>query len=65
MTDIFKGKTDAEKAAIEAYFAKGGKITICPSNQRTEGLETNIWKRGPGRPKKEDAEKPAKADSEE
>jgi len=65
MTDIYDGKTADEKAAIEAYFKKGGKITICPSNQRTEGLETNIWKRGPGRPKKEDAEKTTKADNDE
>jgi len=65
MTDIYKGKTAEERAAMDAYFAKGGTITRCPVNERTEGLVTNIWKRGPGRPTKEQAEKAAKADSEE
>lgn len=52
-------------AAIAEYFAKGGKVTTCPVNERTEGLVTNIWKRGPGRPTKEQAEKAAKAEGEE
>ena len=52
-------------AAMAEYFAKGGKVTTCPVNERTEGLVTNIWKRGPGRPTKEQAEKAAKAEGEE
>ncbi len=55
----------AHDAAIAEYLANGGKITICETNARTEGLVTNIWKRGPGRPTKAQAEKDAKKDSEE
>lgn len=51
MHDI-KGRTPEEQAAYDEYFANGGKVTVCPTNERTENLETNIWKRGPGRPKK-------------
>ena len=40
-------------AAVAEYFANGGKVTVCPVNERTEDLEVNIWKRGPGRPAKE------------
>ena len=44
--------------AIAAYLEKGGKFTVCEKDARTEDLVTNIWKRrGPGRPKKADAEK--------
>ena len=52
-----KGRTSEEQAAIDDYFANGGKVTVCPVNERTEGLVTNIWKRGPGRPKKKDVDK--------
>jgi hypothetical protein len=52
MHDI-KGKTPEEQAAIDEYFARGGKVTICPPNERTENLDVSIWKRGPGRPKKD------------
>ena len=38
--------------AIAEYFANGGKVTVCPVNERTEDLVVNVWKRGPGRPKK-------------
>ena len=44
-------KTKYEEALAE-YFANGGKVTVCPVNERTEDLEVNVWKRGPGRPKK-------------
>ena len=47
-----KGRTPEEQAAYDEYFAKGGKVTVCPANERTEDLVTNGWKRGPGRPKK-------------
>ena len=60
-----KKEQDAYNAAMAEYFAKGGKVTTCPVNERTEGLVTNIWKRGPGRPTKAQAEKDAKKDSEE
>ena len=52
-----KGRTPEEQAAYDEYFAKGGKVTVCEKNARTEGLVTNIWKRGPGRTKKSDSEK--------
>jgi hypothetical protein len=52
-----KKEQAAYDAAMAEYFAKGGKITVCPVNERTEDLEVNVWKRGPGRPKKADAEK--------
>ena len=52
-----KGRTAEEQAAIDEYFANGGKVTVCPINERTEGLELNVWKRGPGRPKKSDKDK--------
>ena len=55
----------AYDAAVAEYLAKGGKITVCPVNERTEGLTTNMWKRGPGRPTKEQAEKVAKAEDDE
>ena len=44
----------AYDAAVAEYLAKGGKVTVCPVNERTEDLEINVWKRGPGRPKKTD-----------
>jgi uncharacterized protein (DUF1330 family) len=47
----------AHDEAVAAYLAKGGKVTVCEKDARTENLVTNIWKRGPGRPKKADAEK--------
>ena len=57
MSAMEKKEQERYDAAMAEYFAKGGKVTTCPVNERTEGLETNIWKRGPGRPKKEDAVK--------
>ena len=60
MEAFYKGKTAEERDAIDAFFAKGGTVTRCPANERTEGLETNMWKRGPGRPTKAQAEKAAK-----
>ena len=42
----------AFEAALVEYFANGGKVTVCPVNERTEDLVVNVWKRGPGRPKK-------------
>ena len=65
MEAFYEGKTAEERAAMDAFFAKGGTITRCPVNERTEGLVTNIWKRGPGRPTKEQAEKAAKAEGDE
>lgn len=52
-----KGRTPAEQAAIDEYFANGGKVTVCPKNERTEGLVVNMFKRGRGRPKKKDVDK--------
>ena len=54
-----KGRTKEEQAAYDEYFAKGGKVTVCPPNERSEEAVVNVWKRGPGRPKKADAEKNA------
>ena len=65
MMGMDKLEKERYDAAIAEYFAKGGKVTTCPVNERTEGLVTNIWKRGPGRPTKEQAEKAAKAEGEE
>jgi len=31
--------------AYEAYFAKGGKVTVCTPDTRTEGATTNPWQR--------------------
>jgi len=37
---------DAElQEAYEAYFAKGGKVTVCTPDTRTEGATTNPWQR--------------------
>ena len=47
----------AHDEAVAAYLAKGGKVTVCEKDARTENLVTNICKRGPGRPTKADAEK--------
>ena len=65
MMAMDKKERAAYDEAIAEYLAKGGKITVCEKNARTEGLVTNIWKRGPGRPTKEQAEKAAKAEGEE
>jgi len=49
-----KGRTPQEQEAYDAYFAKGGKVTVCPANERTENLGNNVWQRSkPGRPKKD------------
>ena len=60
MMAMDKKEQERYDAAIAEYFANGGKVTTCPVNERTEGLETNMWKRGPGRPTKAQAEKAAK-----
>ena len=65
MMAMDKKEQAAYDAAMAEYFAKGGKVTNCTVNERTEGLVTNIWKRGPGRPTKEQAEKAAKAEGDE
>ena len=31
--------------AYNEYFAKGGKVTVCTPNARTEGATTNPWQR--------------------
>jgi len=31
--------------AYAAYFAKGGKVTVCTPEARTEGATTNPWQR--------------------
>jgi hypothetical protein len=38
--------------AYDEYFAKGGKVTVCVANARTEGALTNPWQRS--KKKKED-----------
>ena len=52
-----KGRTAEEQAAIDEYFANGGKVTICPPHERTENLVFSMFKRGRGRPKKKDVDK--------
>ena len=37
---------DAElQEAYDEYFAKGGKVTVCTPDTRTEGATTNPWQR--------------------
>jgi hypothetical protein len=37
---------DAElQEAYAAYFAKGGKVTVCTPDARTEGANSNPWQR--------------------
>ena len=37
---------DAElQEAYDEYFAKGGKVTVCTPDARTEGATTNPWQR--------------------
>jgi len=31
--------------AYDEYFAKGGKVTVCTPDARTEGATTNPWQR--------------------
>jgi hypothetical protein len=40
------------QAAIDAYIADGGKVTVCPAGERTDpDLIANVWtKNKPGRP---------------
>ena len=40
-----------DQAAYDEFFAKGGKVTVCDTNARTEDLVINPWQRGRGRPK--------------
>jgi len=40
-----------DQEAYDAYFAKGGKVTVYDGNDRTENLVINPWQRGKGRPK--------------
>jgi len=54
--------TEAEdQAAYDEFFAKGGKVTVYDSNDRTENLVINPWQRGKGRPKATPEAKSAKA----
>ena len=46
-----KKEQAAYDAAMAEYFAKGGKVTVCDTNARTEDLVINPWQRGRGRPK--------------
>ena len=44
--------TEAEdQAAYDEFFAKGGKVTVYDTQDRTENLVINPWQRGRGRPK--------------
>ena len=52
LDDTPRKATEAEdQAAYDEYFAKGGKVTVYDSNDRTENLVINPWQRGKGRPK--------------
>ena len=43
---VLPQEDDAElQEAYEAYFAKGGKVTVCTPDTRTEGATTNPWQR--------------------
>ena len=46
-----KATEPEDQAAYDEYFAKGGKVTVYDSNDRTENLVINPWQRGKGRPK--------------
>ena len=39
MTPIPRETDDESKKAIEEYLKKGGKVTVCPSGQRSEEIE--------------------------
>ena len=39
------------KDAVKEYLAKGGKITKCPPNARTEDLQVGQWGRRKAKPK--------------
>ena len=41
----------ADQEAYDAFFAKGGKVTIVDTNARSEFANVNPWQRGKGRPK--------------
>jgi len=49
-----------DQAAYDAFFAKGGKVTVYDGNDRTENLVINPWQRGKGRPKATPEAKSAK-----
>ncbi len=40
-----------DQAAYDEFFAKGGKVTVYDTQDRTENLIINPWQRGRGRPK--------------
>tara|TARA_S200002703_G_scaffold138905_1_gene129342 strand:+ start:516 stop:707 length:192 start_codon:yes stop_codon:yes gene_type:complete len=40
-----KSRDPELQEAYDEYFAKGGKVTVCVANARTEGAVTNPWQR--------------------
>ena len=46
-------KLDVSKNTITEFLEKGGEIKKCDTGAVTEGAVLSVWKKGPGRPKKE------------
>ena len=40
-----KSRDPELQEAYDEYFAKGGKVTVCTPDARTEGATTNPWQR--------------------
>jgi len=40
-----KSRDPELQEAYDEYFAKGGKVTVCVANARTEGAATNPWQK--------------------
>ena len=40
-----KSRDPELQEAYDEYFAKGGKVTVCVANARTEGAPANPWQR--------------------
>jgi len=54
MVKLTKREVDDHQAEVDAWLAKGNKITVCEPGARTEDVKTNMWG---GKKKKKPEEK--------
>ena len=46
-----KAQNPEDQDAYDAFFAKGGKVTVVDKDARSESFSVNPWQRAKGRPK--------------
>ena len=54
MVKLTKRELDDHQVEVDAWLAKGNKITVCEPGARTEDVKTNMWG---GKKKKKPEEK--------